>query len=112
MTDLLTPIREKCIDANPELDKSWAHVVVDENGRKISCGHRELGRPIRLADVLLAMDYHKPGHKKCVTTGGSFASIASFGPVYFVESHWNLREDDLEKQSAETLEFLANLLGV
>lgn len=67
--------------ANPNADK-WKVLLVDEE-------------PIRLADVLLSF----PG--------------AIYPPQLLALGHpagWNLREDDLSKQSQETIELLYNLL--
>lgn len=70
-------------------------------------------RPIRLADVLLAID--KFGNY-CIAAreNGTFMVYGddcewrANGKLLF----WNLRKDSLEDQSPECLEFLANLLAV
>ena len=94
----LIGIREVCIKVNPGLkpasapkNDSQAHTV----------------RPIRLADVLLAMK------TKYVDKGYIFgvpAWIKHGGELLFGSYLWNLREDSLDKQSDETIDFIFNLL--
>lgn len=62
--------------------------------------YRILGRPIRLADVFLAV-----GHNQGYRDGKMQAS-----QLYTIVEVWNLRADDLEKQSEETINFLYELL--
>ena len=70
-----------------------------------------IGRPIRLADVLLAMS--KIG---TVTKGAKFlVNIVEIGhgvrgSGLFQDVRWNLTDDNLEHQSEETLTFISNLL--
>ena len=66
-----------------------------------------VGRPIRLADVLLAMgetDWHVG------TNGRFFAWSRNLGEMIGQPVSWNLRKDDLNEQSEETINFLASLL--
>jgi hypothetical protein len=61
-----------------------------------------LDRPIRLADVLLAI-----GSKYAVDGAGEI-----YRSGYLTgDSVWNLRADDLEQQSEETISFLYELLS-
>jgi hypothetical protein len=102
MNDKLQFIREKCIAANPE-------IRVDDH---CFCG-RTFDRPIRLADVLLAIGKHLEIAYACDEAGwfwkdndegdGDWNLIGSSG-------RWNLRADDLEKQREETINFLYKLL--
>jgi hypothetical protein len=66
-------------------------------------GHGRL-RPIRLADVLVAIDKRK--------SYGEYATIASNGWFHFdaERSWWNLRKNDLTEQSEECILFLYDLL--
>jgi hypothetical protein len=57
-----------------------------------------------LADVLLAIDEDKVHRGEMKQTTMSYALAAQ------VMSKWNLRADDLEKQSEETISFLSELL--
>ena len=90
-----------------ELDRNVAQVLssggqlhqMDEN-------HEILGRPIRLADVLLALDVNSTDPYWKIGASSSLFVI-QYGEDKCV---WFLREDDLRHQSEETLEFLANLL--
>lgn len=69
-----------------------------------------LGRPIRLADILLATE------QKWVTFYS--ASLSSFGKktksegavLYQIIQKWNLRKDSLEDQSDECVAFISSLL--
>lgn len=62
------------------------------------------GRLIRLADVLLAISDCK-NFLALWARAGKFGIVNRFDKVY-----WNLRADDLEKQSEETINFLYELL--
>lgn len=62
-----------------------------------------LGRPIRLADVFLAIETQLGSGKKIVWD-------ARESLVKHVVRRWNLRADRVEDQSTETLAFLAELL--
>lgn len=64
-----------------------------------------LGRPIRLADVLLAME-EKGLRLWYYETEKNFPNRI----VGDVLAHWKLIKDDLSLQSEETIEFLASLL--
>lgn len=69
-----------------------------------------LGRPIRLADVLMAI---KQEHRIfAVDDNGDIISLDIAGRVitYPALANWNLRLDDLTQQSPETLQFLSDLL--
>jgi hypothetical protein len=101
-------IRQKCIEANPKIAR---RKVCDEEVCAIDLN-------IRLADVLLAVQ--KLGSEQ-LWIGASIRdgyacwlgvddnnAIISFAE----DKSWNLREDDLTKQSPETLAFLADLLKV
>lgn len=107
MTDLLTRIREKCIEANPDIQRSTRmHVRLDEN----DLGKREYkkvywSRPIHLTDVLAAIEQVQP---QSISMDAATTLATNWGG----RSKWNLRADDLEKQSPETLEFIGSLLGV
>lgn len=75
-----------------------------------------IGRPIRVADVLVALK----GYGHYISIGWSIRE--GYGCWYVYEDEtggfvakaeqmaWNLREDDLERQSEECLDFIASLL--
>lgn len=65
-----------------------------------------LGRPIRLADVLLAYQKLKDRHILFSLTSQGGFQIKQGEP----SSCWNLKDDNLDRQSDETQEFLYNLL--
>ena len=114
----LEAIGQKCIAANPEVGELKAFEC--EN-----CGStdQDFYRPIRLADVLLAVHgvNNRPSYFNVACDGGFYEVSYSYpDDVTCVVEHkglggfyvgWNLREDDLTKQSPETLEFLYNLLN-
>ncbi len=110
MTDLQI-VRKACIEANPE-------IVVNENAQLIHQDHTVeyfvQTRPIRLADVLLAIELKD---KKDEYGNELTLEITHFGmfvgSVYNWEDEpvfWQLKNDTLESQSPETLSFLASLL--
>ena len=77
--------------------------IIDRSPKNLNW--KILGRPIRLADVLLSITTNRHGAKR-----GQFISDDinwEHDEVYF----WNLKQDDLRHQSEETLEFLASLLN-
>lgn len=59
-----------------------------------------LGRPIRLADVLLAIDTQGKSHHE-----------VNGDECFLCSGLWNLRQDDLSLQSEETLNFIASTLN-
>lgn len=69
-----------------------------------------LGRPIRLADVLLAMQNKDMG---CIgrSMNGDFLNCDDdMNNLTEVGSRWDLANDSLDNQSPETIEFLSKLL--
>lgn len=72
------------------------------------------GRPIRLADILLAIDKadrHDPPAWWKRTSDIMGVVVADMpGLLFFICSNWNLKDDNLDNQSDECKEFLFNLL--
>lgn len=112
-------IRQKCIEANPEIetqrcgncgyemDGGYCRELDSEGEGQPHCpGPSEL-RPIRLADVLLAIK----NKSILVDITGNFWEWRSMNeaPRSFAAT-WNLRKDDLTEQSDECITFLAELL--
>jgi hypothetical protein len=97
-------IRQMCIEANPEI--LTKHLNCQNCFRlhgfcRCVVSAFITDRPIRLADVLLAMSDPRliiTSHK------GEFRFEGQ------ESAYWNLREDDLTKQSPDTLDFLFTLL--
>lgn len=109
MENTLFSIKASCVRANPP--QGWRDYDLREASDFIA------SRTIRLADVLLAM--RKTDQSWYVRYDGVFFKWEKFteggSGHHGIEStyvEWNLREDDLEKQSPETIEFLANVLAV
>jgi hypothetical protein len=119
----IADIRAAAIKANPEIDKELSvcpeclgngHPTGAHMDTPCNCpgsvGILE-GRPIRLADVLLAI-----GH--IIKARGSqfgFITVDSYGCIWKGTPHeiaceWNLRKNDLTEQSDECISFLAELL--
>lgn len=123
-------LKKKIQEANPEImelkfgceveDFSgvWKVIKIAHNGVLAWNGagvhyiykYKILGRPIRLADVLLAMDaksntpegLHFPEENQVQTP-----ALYIIGDVI---NRWNLKDDNLDNQSQECKDFLINLL--
>lgn len=67
-----------------------------------------LGRPIRLADVLLAMG--RKADRINVGGDGAFNCLNQLLGNWSKRAFWNLRKDNLEDQSEECINFLYELL--
>jgi len=115
MNEKLELIRQKCIEANPEILETLS---LSENAEIIHT--RTISRPIRLADVLLAIR-----EKDVVISAFQSDEGACFGKVVDGNTNyddrfevdwslafWNLRKDDLNEQSQETISFIASLFEV
>lgn len=86
-------IREACIKANPEI---------------MSLGFGCEGRPIRLADVLLAIGRREDRiHLSC---DGWFCLLDAYTSNFMRRFNWYLHKDSLEDQSEETIDFIYSLL--
>lgn len=103
MNDKIETIREACIKANADL--------VELNGAEIP------SRPIRLADVLLAIEEDKQVVISKEDDGAYFGKVSNGDTRYehdisirWSPAFWNLRADDLTQQSEETINFLYDLL--
>ena len=84
-------IREACIKANPEIEQICGGEDVAHFCPNCS---NKIGRPIRLADVLLAIGEVRPDFLLAVGH----------------PANWNLKDDNLENQSEETIGFIHNLI--
>lgn len=129
-------IREACIKANPEIVelKIGSHVLWGEHGlggcilqrnyagnylirvegmgttttikeRQIT---KIIGRPVRLADVLLA----SKGMIHDIENDGEYMRTFELHEdgSHDLQIFWNLRKDSLEDQSEDTIEFIYSLL--
>lgn len=104
-------IRQECIEANPEIVSDKKQIDI-RNGHGEWLGVEETGvmRPIRLADVLLAIPLTE-GTTWRVTQNGIFVSVEDeWGKETFTDAQWNFLKDDLTEQSEECITFLAGLL--
>jgi hypothetical protein len=113
-------IREKCIEVNPEIDKDINEC--SECRRDVVVGGVRVvkDRPIRLADVLVAIEKSKGQERMTkqkehivLDTNGDFVSGGHYTKTGYIRyATWNLRADDLTEQSPECIDFLYNLLPV
>lgn len=73
-----------------------------------------IGRPIRLADVLLAIETFPKGGETDLSTFGDEMLIGHYEKSgrngYYSKAYYNLRKDDLSLQSEEFIDFLHSLL--
>lgn len=95
-------IRRECIKANAEIETYNCECFT---------GCHAIGRPIRLADVLLAIGEF--GHHNIAVTSGSViieASEIGWRDCEPKRLHWNLRKDDLTLQTDEFIQFAYDLL--
>lgn len=107
--DLLEKIRAKCIEVNPGIATHREPCQCKDHGLCPFKDHSRIGRPIRLADVLLAIDFVRPTKQSWfVRYDGMFFENRwnEWGPT------WNLRQDSLEDQSPEVIAFISSILGV
>lgn len=136
-------IREKCIEANPSITElkfgceikqgtiissayspEWkckCYVVLldwgSNNQRLVPMGEAMeiIGRPIRLADVLLAFGYVNSQEAEGVDFWVDSAGIVNglVGDFHNGEGqiYWNLKDDNLSHQFPETIDFLYQFLG-
>jgi hypothetical protein len=108
MTTPLTPqakldaVRAKIVEANPEIVAGKARMILGY-GRNLQ-PEVSVARPIRLADVLIALDTKSDEVYVGMDMQGWF-SIA-----WRRQAQWNLRRDSLDDQSPETMYFLFSLL--
>lgn len=106
----LAAIRQKCIEANPNITKEGVAVTFTGN---VATDAKLVSRPIRLADVLLAIEAeHKfnSNPEPAIAAKIDLVTNVYRQGVLLHERYWNLRADDLEQQSDETIAFLHSLL--
>ncbi|MDR6305920.1 hypothetical protein GGQ85_003646 [Nitrobacter vulgaris] len=106
-------IRAACIEANPS-----DATLRDQTSWQGLQTKREHGRPVRLADVLLAMEAGSTyGDSLNLNFDGSMEYCRVNLPAgpepeqEIFKGSWNLRKDDLSEQSDECVAYLAQLLG-
>lgn len=109
----LEKIRAKCIEVNPAIEKQGGWVVVPA---KLSQEEAEaqvyIPRPIRLADVLLAIREKNHSCQIPLEASPLLWYEAGTGAVALPSFVWNIRKDSLEDQSEETLAFISSILHV
>ena len=111
-------IRKACIEANPMIRVGIPEYDIHDEH------HGDSERPIRLADVLLAINYHREFAENKRDNLPPFA-IQDWGCwMHNVQDelgeafewgeirnkNWNLRTDDLTQQSDECIDFLEKIL--
>lgn len=119
-----------CLYAYVMAEKANKHTIIVDDGTEYGKEHIKeiLGRPIRLSDVLVAIEVKRKEKKGWewmidgrgtfwTTNGSDIQNIAIFWKEHGLKNHeegykifWNLLDDDLSHQSEETLQFLSGLL--
>lgn len=86
-------------------DETWSMYAVKNHDiiHLAITKYEVIGRPIRLADVLLAIEER-------VNTFMNFDFIGNWPDAQELVCKWSLRTDDLEQQSDEMVAFVASLL--
>src|ERR1700749_1790463 len=110
MNEQIKTISNACIKANPNIVKGLDVWVKTEEGGGDEI--KKVIRPIRLADVLLAIQ--KVNKSYAVNTEGGFELWNHhYGDEYIYQDMyitWNLTKDNLSLQSPETISFIFELL--
>lgn len=128
-------LREVIIKANPEIvelkmgckirkSRFWTDDVIfvgkDGNGKHnvwkrgyldvktVSAEDKIIGRPITLADVLMAIEKFGVKLEKSYTAEQQV--MFQSNNLYKLVKLWNLKKNSLDNQSKETIDFLHNLL--
>lgn len=119
-------LKDIVIEANseimePELRKGFS-CLASYRGERFVCSYdvaihddeydilEIIGRPIRLADVLLAIE-QLPFFNLLVTkTDNNLTAVERLLGGSIFNGYWNLRDDNLDNQSDECKEFLYKLL--
>lgn len=116
MPNPLSSVRKAVIEAVPSISEAFSiHEIYGEESRRTVDGRAiykstiVAGRPIRLADVLAAIDKKFPEPYQEIRINDGFYRFGNDGD--WRKATWNLRDDDLEKQTPECISFLAKLLG-
>ncbi len=108
MNPKLSEVRAAIVKAVPEIE-----TAVSPTNERADNGYKIQGRPIRLADVLLAIGKTNcPKHKTF-----SHLALDMYGEFYDSDKNqakvlatWNLRQDDLTLQNPATIDFLHSIL--
>jgi hypothetical protein len=116
----IAAIRAACIAANPEIETKRPTACPFESSSEHGeyckgVSHTEtVTRTIRLVDVLSAIEYNSRHVSLLVLADKLHMGKYGDGRAtegYYSHVHWNLRTDDLEQQSDETVAFLVSLLA-
>lgn len=89
--------------AGPHWDYKYRHFNQEEQSE-----FEIIGRPTRLADVLLAIMHTE--HHVCISSNERFELLNEKGEWVQQFKTWYLHNDDLSQQSPETIDFLYDLL--
>src|SRR5438477_550719 len=112
---MLAAICQKCVEANSDLVREHERIIKKERR------HVKMTRPIRLADVIIAVDrFGKFNHPKRVSLQEGqvtkewkdFAGKALDNVITILTliTSWNKWRDSIDDQSLETIAFLYRLL--
>lgn len=108
-------LKQVIVKANPELVRRSVRATKIDNEWKATEFKGQFLRPYSLADVLMAID--KADEMIMIDWEGQFRQFGcSCSSVRLKTGEdmpkWNLKDDDLEHQSDETLTFLTELLVI
>ena len=105
-------IRSKCIESSPAIANEQIMYRIKRVDTESFSSWEE--RPIRLADVLLAIDNNSTfpdGFPQyAVATDGFIGKLVDMKSLPPKGAWWKLKKDDLTEQSDECLEFLTSLI--
>jgi hypothetical protein len=101
MTSKLQYIKDKCVEANPNL--SIKHGKMFRDGKMWSSE-----TPIRLADVLVAIHKQARDYYKNIPAEAQYYYEMKGRRLLF---DWDTLDNNLENQSEECIDFIANVLG-
>lgn len=105
-------VMEKLTEVRAAIVKACPDIVIDciahEQGEQ-EPAIEEVHRPIRLADVLRAMDKADIPYTLSVDQSGYFWKLANH-EYWATGVEWNLAVDNLDDQSSETIAFLHSIL--
>ncbi len=133
----LEAIRQACIKANPEivelkfgclisgfghhrspvvcLDKDYTAflhaptLITNDKTKNVQANYEIIGRPIRLADVLLAL--HRTSRTQNVSINTLVGTMMNHNFTRDdLNKHWDFYKDSLDEQPEETISFIYELL--
>jgi len=103
-------IREKCIEVNPKIMTNNTSMLLEGEFHGI-INHRD--KTVRLADVLMALEKNQKDGQSfyLVSAGGGFWKVNQKDGMEWCKGYsWNLKNNNLENQLEETIDFIYDIL--